>query len=65
MDYKGIEYTVVQTSHPRGWKWTAYFDPTRSRSGDAFSKVRAISDAEKAIDRALKRLSGNDALPAP
>jgi hypothetical protein len=62
MDYKGIEYNVVQTSHPRGWKWTVYLDTTQSRSGDAFAKVRAISDAERAIDRALKKFSVNDAL---
>jgi hypothetical protein len=32
MEYKGIEYNVVQTGSPTGWKWTILVDATRRRN---------------------------------
>jgi hypothetical protein len=54
MEYKGIEYTVMQTSDPRHWKWTVHLDPTRKKTGSAYSKALAMRLAQTAIDRAPK-----------
>ena len=56
MDYKGIEYTVVQTANPTGWKWTVLLTATRTRTGIAQSRAHAVLDAEHAIDKAIKEL---------
>jgi hypothetical protein len=55
MDYKGVEYTIVQTANPSGWKWTVFLDATRTRTGISRSKADAIRDAERAIDNAIER----------
>jgi len=31
--YKDIEYQVVQTASPSGWKWTMFLDEIRTRTG--------------------------------
>ena len=56
MEHKGIEYQVVQTSNPTGWKWTAFLDANRTRTGVAISRANAVLDAERAIDKAMKDL---------
>lgn len=52
MEYKGIQYDVVQTASPTGFKWTVQLDGERTRTGVAYSKAEAISTAERAIDKA-------------
>jgi hypothetical protein len=47
--FRGIEYAVVQTSNPTGWKWTVHINATKTRSGDTFSKALAIANAELAM----------------
>ena len=54
MEYRGIEYTVVQTANPTGWKWVVSIDGKRTKTGDCFSRVRGISAAQKAIDKVVK-----------
>jgi hypothetical protein len=54
VEYKGIEYQVVQTANPSGWKWTALLDATRTRTGTAPSRAHAVLDAERAIDKVAK-----------
>lgn len=54
MNYKGIEYSVLRTANPTGWKWTVFLDETRTRSGSAHSRAYAVLEAEYAIDKALK-----------
>jgi hypothetical protein len=56
VDYKEIEYSVVQTANPAGWKWTVFLDATRTRTGIAHSRADAVLDAERAIDRVMKDL---------
>jgi hypothetical protein len=57
MEYKGIEYTVVQTASPTGWKWTVLVDATRRKTGDVYSRATAVSTAEHVIDKIVKALS--------
>jgi hypothetical protein len=56
VDYKGIEFSVVQTANPMGWKWTVFPDGIRTRTGIAHSRAHAVLDAERAIDKAIKDL---------
>ena len=56
MQYKGIEYQIVQTANPTGWKWTVQLDATRTRNGTSYSMKSAVFDAQRKIDKELKEL---------
>ena len=52
MEYRGIEYTVVQGIERGVWKWSASVAGAVIM-GQAATKSEAVAAAEKAIDRAL------------
>ena len=52
MEYRDIEYTVVQGIGRHLWKWSASV-ADEVITGQAHSKSAAVAEAEKAIDRAL------------
>jgi hypothetical protein len=55
MEYKGVEYTVVQLTEGVGWRWEVRFDDGKNKSGvTPVSRAVAIKQAEYEIDRALK-----------
>jgi hypothetical protein len=55
MEYKGVEYTVVQLTEGVGWRWEVRFDDGKNKSGvTPVSRAVAIKQAEHEIDRALK-----------
>lgn len=54
MKHQGIEYSVVQTADPKGWKWTFQLPGRKPKSETAFSRDMAVRSAEMAIDKALK-----------
>jgi hypothetical protein len=43
--HRGIEYQVVQTANPNGFRWTVQLDSTRARTGTSSSKGNAIFKA--------------------
>jgi len=53
MEHRGIQYQVVQTACPTGWKWTVQLDEGRTKTGVSFSTQYAIFDATNAIEIAL------------
>jgi hypothetical protein len=53
MEYRDIEYTVVQGIGRHTWKWAVSVDASLSAKGQAWSKAEAVAEAERAIDRAL------------
>ncbi len=53
MEYKDIQYQVVQTANPTGWKWTVQLDENRIKTGTSHSRENAIFCAHRAIDKAL------------
>jgi hypothetical protein len=55
MEHKGIEYKIVQTANPTGWKWIVLVDEARRKTGLAHSRIEAVISAERAIDRLPKR----------
>jgi YD repeat-containing protein len=54
MEHRGIEYTVVQTINPSGWKWSFERDGRSPRSGIAFNRAEAINAARRAISQLLR-----------
>ena len=52
MDYKGIEYHVVQTD--TGWSWTVKMEGRDSRTGSAYNRTTAVALAQIAIDKLIK-----------
>ena len=52
MKYRGIEYAVVQGVGRQVWKWSASVAEVVI-GGQAATKSEAVSEAERAIDRAL------------
>jgi hypothetical protein len=57
MKHRDIEYLVVQGIGRNVWKWSVAFADHRA-AGQAMTKADAVSQAERAINRALtaKRL---------
>jgi hypothetical protein len=53
MEYRNIEYQVVQTSSPTGWKWTVHIPGRRVRTGSSYNRASAIGLAQRAIDKLL------------
>ena len=53
MQYRGIEYQVVQTADPMGWKWTVLLDNERIKTGAGYNRASAIALAQRAIDKVL------------
>jgi hypothetical protein len=52
MKYHGIEYTVVQGIGRHLWKWSARVADVVI-TGQAYSKLAAVVEAQQAIDREL------------
>ena len=53
MEHKGIQYRVVQTANPTGFRWTVEFDDNRTKTGTCSSRGNAIFKAARAIENAL------------
>jgi hypothetical protein len=55
MEYKGVEYSVVQLTDGSGWRWEVRFADGKHKTGvTPISRAAAIKLAEYEIDRALK-----------
>ena len=55
MEYKGVEYSVVQLTEDRVWRWEVSFGDGKHKSGvTSVSRAVAIKQARYEIDRALK-----------
>jgi hypothetical protein len=53
MKYRGIQYQVVQTPNPTGWKWTAQLEGGHIKTGVSCSRQYAIYEVTNAIEKAL------------
>jgi hypothetical protein len=55
MEYKGVEYSVVQLTDGSGWRWECRFGDSRSKTGiSPVSRAAAIRLVEYEIDRVFK-----------
>jgi hypothetical protein len=59
MEHRGVQFQVVQTANPTGWKWTVQLDCNRTRTGETISKAAAIYKAKMTINSVRPR-SRND-----
>ena len=53
MEYRGVEYSVVQSVERGKWTWSLSLDTNVKNSDQANNKLAAVIAAERAIDRAL------------
>jgi hypothetical protein len=53
VEHRGIQYLIVRTANPTGWKWTVQLDECHTKTGLSFSREYAIFDATNAIEKAL------------
>jgi hypothetical protein len=53
MEYKTIQFEVVEMTNPYGWKWVVFLDATRTRTGIGPTRADAVLDAESVIDKVL------------
>jgi hypothetical protein len=57
MQHKGVQYEVVETANPSGWKWTVQLADDRTKTGVSCSKAHAALYAINAIELTLKRIT--------
>jgi hypothetical protein len=64
MEYRGVEYSVVQGVERGKWVWSLALDTNAKKLGLVGSKPAAVIVAERAIDRALdpRRLEPSNSL---
>jgi hypothetical protein len=55
MEYKGIQYQLVQTANPTGWKWTVNGLGHKAKTGTSFSRAAAERAVQRAIDKSVKK----------
>jgi hypothetical protein len=53
MEYKNIQYEVIEMANPYGWKWIVFLDAARTRTGIGLTRADAVLDAEFAINNVL------------
>jgi hypothetical protein len=53
VEHKGVQYQVVQTANPTGFKWIVHLDENRTKTGLSYSRTSAISSAVRAIDKVM------------
>jgi hypothetical protein len=54
MEHRGVQYQVVQTANPTGWRWTIFVPGRQPKTGTAGNRSMAIRLAEIAIDKAIR-----------
>ena len=56
MEYRGIEYKIIQGIERGVWKWSVSLgDPKMIKVGQAKNKQDAVAEVERAIDKVLAR----------
>jgi hypothetical protein len=53
--HRNVEFSVVQTTCPTGWKWSMFLGADRTKTGHSYSKDSAIADAQQKIDKYLRQ----------
>jgi hypothetical protein len=54
MEYRGVEFTVVQVLRRNGWRWYATVNGV-CLSGEAETQFAAVAEVREVIDQALWR----------
>jgi hypothetical protein len=59
MNYRGVDFMVVQSLSPRGWKWSVNLGH-REAGGTQYDRESAISKAKKCIDDLIRKRQRSD-----
>jgi hypothetical protein len=54
MEHNGIEYSVVQTTSPAGWRWTVRIAGRKPKPGVSHNRQMAVNAAKAAIENAIR-----------
>jgi hypothetical protein len=54
MDYKGIQFEIIEMTNPCCWKWVVFLDAAKTRTGVALTRADAVLDAQFAIEETLE-----------
>jgi hypothetical protein len=54
MEYKGIQYQILQTASPMGFKWIIQLGDGSTKIGTTLTQDGAIFAAQYTIDNAIK-----------
>jgi hypothetical protein len=54
MDYRGIDFTVVQSLSPKGWKWSVSLGH-KDAGGTQYDRESAVRRAKLYIDELIKK----------
>jgi hypothetical protein len=65
MEYRTIQYQIVQTASPTGFKWTVHLDEVQTRTGVSHTMKSAVAEAQTKIDNELRRRKPNKAAVPP
>jgi hypothetical protein len=57
MEYRGVEFTVVQTANPTGWKWTVHLGDGKEKNGECDTRAAGIRFAQRVMDRHVRELA--------
>jgi hypothetical protein len=57
MIYRGVEYRLVQSIAPKGWRWSFEY-AGRQRSGHKSHREEAFTHLKRSIDQAIRRYDG-------
>jgi hypothetical protein len=57
MIYRGVEYRLVQSIAPKGWRWSFEY-AGRQRSGHKSYREEAFVHLKRSIDQAIRRYDG-------
>ena len=61
MEYRGVEYAIVQTI-PNGWRWSVKHDRF-DKVGWSDNRAEGVACAKTFIDRLLKKRCADSAVP--
>ena len=59
MEYKAIQFEIIQMTNPCCWKWVVFLDATKMRTGIALTRADAVLEAEFAIGKAFESRQGS------
>ena len=54
LEHRGIQYQIVRTANPTGYKWTIYLDGNRTRSGTCRTTEDAVYEVKRCIAKFVK-----------
>ena len=57
MIYRGVEYRLVQSIAPKGWRWSFEY-AGRQRAGHKSHREDALIHLKRSIDQAIRRYDG-------